>query len=367
MSRPGGPPPAGPDAAGPPPAGPQASGPAAAGPDAVPDVPPGDAAATAAEVAAPRSAGRLRLFKVARIAVVVVVLAFLALALAKRWSQVRDQLALVDLWAVGLAFVLVVTATGASMFAWRALLADLGSPLPARAAARVLFLGQLAKYLPGSSVWAVLAQTELARDYEVPRKRAAAAALVFNLMTLGVALLVAVLAIPRLVSDDAPGWLRWAPLVIPLGLLCLCPPVLTRLVALLFRLLRRTPMDAAFSWRGVATAAGWLLVTWVLYGLQVLVLAVDLGGSAAHLLLPSLGAFAAAWAAGFLVVVIPTGGGTREVVLTLALSGQLVGGQAAAITIAVISRLLLTIADVVVALLGAALRPRRTEQSPRGM
>jgi hypothetical protein len=179
-------------------------------------------------------------------------------------------------------------------------------------------------------------------------------------MTVGVALLVAVLAIPRLVSDDAPSWLRWSPVVIPLGLLCLCPPVLNRLLALLFRLLRRQPPDTTFSWSGVGRATGWFVVTWVLYGLQVLVLAVDLGGSASGLLLPSIGAFAAAWAAGFLVVVIPTGGGTREVVLTLALSGQLAGGQAAAITIAVISRLLLTIADVAVALLAAALRPRRS-------
>ena len=332
--------------------------------DRVPEVGAADAEDVVAEGGG-RPSGRSRALKVARSAVVVLVLAFLALALVKRWSQVRAQLSLVDLWAVGLAFLLVVAATGASMFAWRALLADLGSPLPARAAARVLFLGQLAKYLPGSSVWAVLAQTELARDYEVPRKRAAAAALVFNLMTLGVSLLVAVLALPRLLPHDAPGWLHWAPAVVPLGLLCLCPPVLNRLLALLFRVLRRSAPDTAFSWTGVGKAASWLVVTWVLYGLQVLVLAVDLGGSAGELLLPSIGAFAAAWAAGFLVVVIPTGGGTREVVLTLALAGQLAGGQGAAIAIAVISRLLLTVADVAVAGIGAALGPRpvrRTDQ-----
>ncbi|HEX6755644.1 MAG TPA: lysylphosphatidylglycerol synthase domain-containing protein [Mycobacteriales bacterium] len=327
----------------------------------MPGTPPGDADEVVAAGTGRRSGPRARALEAARIALVVAVLGFLLLALVNRWSEVRGQLALVDAWAVAVAFALVVAAAGASMLAWRALLADLGSPLPTRAAARVLFLGQLAKYLPGSSVWAVLAQTELARDYQVPRKRAASAALVFNLMTLGVAVLVAVLAIPRLVSDDAPSWLHWSPAIVPLGLLCLCPPVLNRLLALLFRALRRPPPDTRFSWAGVGRAAGWLAVTWLLYGLQVLVLAVDLGGSASALLLPSIGAFAAAWAAGFLVVVIPTGGGTREVVLTLALSGQLAGGQAAAITIAVISRLLLTVADVALALLGAALRPRRSE------
>lgn len=324
---------------------------------------PAVAAAEGAVAAGGPPVGRARVLRVARAVLVVAVLAFLALAMVGRWSEVRDQLALVDPGAVAAAFVLVVAATGASMLAWRALLADLGSPLPTRAAARVLFLGQLAKYLPGSSVWAVLAQTELARTYEVPRKRAAAAALVFNLMTLGVALLVALLALPRLVSDDAPGWLHWAPAVVPLGLACLVPPVLTRLVSLVFRLLRRSSLDTAFTWPGVGRAAGWLGLTWLLYGLHVLVLAVDLGGAAGDLLLPSIGAFAAAWAAGFLVVVIPTGGGTREVVLTLALAGQLPGGPAAAISIAVVSRLLLTVADVAVAGLGAALGPRPSDRS----
>jgi hypothetical protein len=36
--------------------------------------------------------------------------------------------------------------------------------------ARILFLGQLGKYLPGS-VWPVLAQMELGKTYRVPRHR----------------------------------------------------------------------------------------------------------------------------------------------------------------------------------------------------
>src|SRR4029079_6419948 len=67
------------------------------------------------------------------------------------------------------------------------------------------------------------------------------------------------------------------------------------------------------------------------------------------------GAFAAAWCAGFLVVVVPTGAGTREAVLTLALASLLPGGPAAALTVAVLSRLLLTLADVAAALIGVVL------------
>ena len=304
--------------------------------------------------------------RVLRVVVTVAVLAALGLALANRWDEVRGQLGQVSPAAVAGAFGYCLLALLASMLAWRALLADLGSPLPVRAATRVLFLGQLAKYLPGSSVWAVVAQTELARDFGVPRRRAAAAALVLNLVTLGVGLLVALLALPRLLSDDAPGWLHWSPLLVPLGLACLTPPVLTWACNLLFRVLRRPPLDVRFSWTGIGVAVLALLGTWLAYGLQITLLGWSLGADPASLLLPATGAFAAAWCAGFLVVVVPTGAGTREAVLTLVLAAQLPGGSAAALTIAVVSRLLLTLADVAAALIGAAMgrRPARVAPEP---
>jgi glycosyltransferase 2 family protein len=302
--------------------------------------------------------------RIARGVLTAAVLAALGLALADRWDDVRPLLGQISPAAAAGAFAYCLLGLLASMLAWRALLADLGSPLPVRAATRVLFLGQLAKYLPGSSVWAVVAQTELARDYGVPRKRAAAAGIGLNLITLGVGLLVALLALPQLLSDDAPRWLHWSPVLVPVGLVCLAPPVLTWLCNLLFRVLRRQPLDVRFSWTGVGLAVLALLGTWLAYGLQITLLGWSLGADPAGLLLPATGAFAAAWCAGFLVVVVPTGAGTREAVLTLALAAQLPGGSAAALTVALISRLLLTLADVAAALIGVALGRRRTRVVP---
>ncbi len=304
------------------------------------------------------------MLRIARVVLTAAVLAALGLALANRWDEVRPQLGQVSPVAAAGAFAYCLLGLLASMLAWRALLADLGSPLPVRAATRVLFLGQLAKYLPGSSVWAVVAQTELASDYGVPRKRAASAALVLNLITLGVGLLVALLALPQLLSGDAPRWLHWSPLLVPVGLACLTPPVLTWVCNLLFRVLRRQPLDARFSWSGVGVAVLGLLGTWLAYGLQITLLGWSLGANPAELLLPATGAFAAAWCAGFLVVVVPTGAGTREAVLTIALAAQLPGGAASALTIAVVSRLLLTLADVTAALIGVALGRRRARVVP---
>lgn len=317
----------------------------------------GDLVADVADTG-PRT-GRARLVRWLRWVLAAAALGSVAAALANRWSDVRGQLGEVSPGALLLAFALACAALGTSMLGWRALLADLGSPLPPRPAARVLFLGQLAKYLPGSSVWAMVAQTELARDFGVPRKRAAAAAVVLNLVILGLGLQLALLALPALPSSGAPGWLRWSPVLVPVGLACLSPPLLTRLCNLALRVLRREPLEHAFSWRGLGTAAAWLTATWLLYGLHATVLGADLGADPGTFMPLATGAFAAAWCAGFLVVVVPTGAGTRELVLTLALAGHLPGGAAAALTLAVVSRLLITVSDVAAALLGAALGRRR--------
>ncbi len=314
-----------------------------------------------------RSGRRAQLLRAARWLLALAAFGFLGLALASRWSEVKGQLGNVSPGALALSFLLACAALGTSMLGWRALLADLGSPLPIPAASRVLFLGQIAKYLPGSSVWAMVAQSELARDYEVPRKRAAAAALVMNLIILGLGSLLALLALPALLhSSNAPGWVRWSPVLVPIGIACLTPPILTRLCNLLFRVLRREPLDEAFSWRGVGLAAAALTCTWLLYGVHITVLAADLGASPVSFFPLAAGAFAAAWCAGFLVVVVPTGAGTRELVLTLVLVPHLAGGAAAALTLSVVSRLLITVSDVAAALLGVALgRRRRTGPEPR--
>ena len=90
-----------------------------------------------------------------------------------------------------------------------------------------------------------------------------------------------------------------------------------------------------------------------------MLLAWSLGADPLSVVIPAIGAFAAAWCAGFLVFVVPTGAGTREAVLTIALAPHLPGATAAALTIAVVSRLVFTVADLVAALIGFLLgRPQ---------
>ena len=115
-------------------------------------------------------------------------------------------------------------------------------------------------------------------------------------------------------------------LLLPLGLAVLAPPVLTRLVGLLLRVLRRDPLDRPLTARGVGAALGWALVMWAAYGLHLELLVRTQGTGPALLL--STGAYALAWTAGLLVVAAPAGAGVREVALVAALAPALDRGGA---------------------------------------
>jgi uncharacterized membrane protein YbhN (UPF0104 family) len=278
-----------------------------------------------------------------RLVVLALFLAFIAVLLAKQWGQVRPLLGRLSPAAVGAAAAAVVGAVFASFLSWRAVLADLGAPLPLAGAMRVYFLGQLGKYLPGS-IWPALAQMELGRDYRVPQRTSGAALVVVLLLTIGTGLALAIPTLP-LLSPDAVQRYWWTLAILPLAAVAATPAVLNRLIGTVLRLARRAPLPTPLSPAGILRATGWSLVCWLLYGVHVFVLARQLGAAGGPLLLvQSSGAFAGAWCIGFLLVVAPAGAGAREATLILLLSSILSIPRAT--VIGVVSRLLSILVDL---------------------
>ena len=95
-------------------------------------------------------------------------------------------------------------------------------------------------------------------------------------------------------------------------------------------------------------AAGWQTVCWLLYGLHATVLAVGIGAAATPgTIAVVVGGFALAYGIGPLFVLTPAGAGVRETALVLLLGGVLgtAGGPAAALALALVSRLLLVVTE----------------------
>ena len=277
-----------------------------------------------------------------KLGLLAITLGFLGYGLVSERASVAAALHDLDWYSVAGAVVAVIAGLGCMMLSWRALLADLGSPLSLRVGVRILFVAQLAKYIPGA-VWAAAAQVELARGHQVPRKRSATAAAVAMLVSLATALLVAAVALP-LSSRDAARHYWWALALALPALLCLYPPLTSFAVDRLLRLARRPPLERPIGMAGMARAVAWSLLGWVFFGLQAWLLVTDVTGKGLQVLPLAAGAYALAWSVGFILIPFPGGVGPRELALIAALAPIMTPG--AALVVAVISRLAMTIGDL---------------------
>ena len=303
---------------------------------AQPDQPAGEAGATPPARPARRRAA-------VRLLVPLLLLLAASWVLRGRWHQVRPLLGRLDALTLSASAAAVFAQLFVMFLCWRAILTDLGFPLPLVAGMRVLFVGQLGKYLPGS-VWQVVAQMELAREYRVPQRASGAAVAILSLLTVGCGLVVGVATVP-LLNHAALRHYWWLAAVLPAVLVVALPPVLNRLLGRALALARRQPMPRPLSAGGLLQASGWALAGWLLAGVHVWLLAVRLGvGGGAVGLARDVGAFALAWCVGFLLVLAPAGAGVRETALVLLLGTGMPRPQA--IVIAAVSRLLFLLGDL---------------------
>ncbi|MFD9940147.1 lysylphosphatidylglycerol synthase domain-containing protein [Nonomuraea sp. NPDC059023] len=283
--------------------------------------------------AEPRTARRSVVKKVVRFGFLAIALGFGTWAVASQWDAVTAGFAKLSWPMVAASLVAVVAALLGAMLTWRTLLADLGSPLPFRSAAKVFFVGQLGKYIPGA-VWPVIAQMEMGRDLGVPRSRSAAA--FFLMMPIQ-------LATGLLVTLGTLGWDRygWLLLVLPVILVLLEPKVINAVIGFGLRRLKREPLERPLTRRGMLTALGWALAGWAAYGVHLYFVAPQTG------LLFAIGAFALSWCLGILTFVVPAGAGVREVAMVAVLSPVMDRGSA--IAVALVSRIVIIVGDLICA------------------
>ena len=297
-----------------------------------------------------RNLTRMRTSPWVRLGLVALALGFCVYGLVAQRAEVTDALRHLHWYSVAAAILAAIAGLGFMMLAWRSLLADLGSPLRLRPATKIMFIGQLGKYVPGM-VWAFAAQVELAREYKVPRRRSASATAITVAVTLTTGLIVAAVTLP-LTSHSAARHYWWVLACAPLLLVCLHPKLLGAALDLVLKLARLPPLERRVSLPGLARALGWTALGWACYGLQLWLLVADVSGRGAGVLLLSVGAYALAWSVGFVLVIFPSGVGPRELALIAALAPVMPRGSA--LVVAIVSRLVMTVCDLAWAGIGFA-------------
>jgi hypothetical protein len=221
--------------------------------------------------------------------------------------------------------------------------------------ARVFFVSQLGKYLPGS-VWPILMQMEAGRRRGASRRTMLAA----NLVTILISVCVGVVLAGLLLPFSSPAALHrfwWALAALPLLLVLAHPRSLPFLLNLALKALRREPQDVHMTYKATAIAAGWATLSWIGFGTHLAVLAAAVGKPGLGLLTLCIGGMALAVSAGLLFLPAPAGAGIREIVLGYVLVAAMTSGQVVAVVIA--SRVIALLADVLLAGVFSVNRPIR--------
>lgn len=285
--------------------------------------------------------------------------ALLVVGVVQQWDAIVRDFARLSVGTVVVGVLATLVALVANMASWRAMTAATGTRLPVAAASSVFFVGQLGKYVPGG-VWSIAAQAELGRAHGLARTTSAAASLASMLVSMVTAALVGIVGL-LVGAPDGLATFWWLALVAALGLVALVPPVLARLIALAMRLLRRPRQVVTLSWGATTASIAWSAAMWLAYGVQATTVLRAFGADGPAVPPLATGAYAVAWLVGFLVVVAPAGLGAREGVLVLLLGP--VAGVSGALALAVVSRALMTLGDVLLAAVGAGLAVRHRRRT----
>jgi uncharacterized membrane protein YbhN (UPF0104 family) len=311
---------------------------------------------------------RARVILAVRILAALAIAYFIVATTVQQWSSVSETFRGLSWPSLGASLVCAVACLWATMMAWRAMVGSLDHPLRIRDAAPIQLVGALGKYLPGT-VWAYVVQMELGRRVGVSRAKVFIGSAVVTGLGVTVGLIMTAPGF-GVAFDGADATKHqtfaaiavWcAVILLPFGLACCYPPLLTWLVGRALRVLHRPALDRPITWRPVLVSSAWSAVGYLTAGLHLWFLVrAHLPGF--HGLVGSVFAMALAMSISAFVIVAPSGLGAREFLMAIALAGLGVPWPTAwALTL--VSRLLFTLADVAAAGVSAAVGLRRIRHS----
>ena len=263
--------------------------------------------------------------------------------LAAHWAEFQSLEAPSDilLGRIGVAALLVWSAYGVLILAWRTVIQGWGQHLRVSAAVRIWCVSNLGRYLPGK-IWSAAGLAVLAQREGVTVWVATGAAIAMQVLAVGTGVAV--------VAAMAPG--AATPVSLIVAGVCAVGAMVAltskKSMAILSGLTKGKITLGPLPLPSVTAGAVAALIGWVLYGVAFWMLAGGLGLDPMPSLPLSIGVFASGYIVGLIAVFAPGGVLVREGVFLMLLEPTM--GVGAATMLAVGSRVLLTATEA-----GAAL------------
>lgn len=299
-----------------------------------------------------------KVWRIAQPLLVALTLFFVGREVYLRWSEVSAAARSAELhwWWIVVSSAVVLGTYAILVESWRMLIRSSGGALPYWSAVRIWTIANLGRYLPGK-VWSIGALGVLAQREGVPGWVAAGAAVIGTLLNIGAGFGVTALAATG--SFDAlEPYMRVAAVIGGIGYvvaLALLPWLMQPAVTFLTRVTRTATPVRLPPHRAIWMAAIINSFSWFAYGVAFAMFSRGVTPDVTGSPLLFVAVFTASYLAGYLVLFVPGGIGVRETALGLLLVSFGMATTGDAILLSLLSRLWLTVLEIVPGLVGLAL------------
>ena len=287
---------------------------------------------------------KLRAFQVAQWILAIGIVWFALRALRGQWNEAASRLAsITPSWGwIAIATALVLATYVLLIDTWRQIVLAAGERLPFRTAARIWFISNLGKYVPGK-IWSIAAMTMMARDNNVSAMAAAGSSVLIQLVTIAAGIGVVLVAGAQAIDKPSLAVITGVSMVALLAAIPVLLPVAGRVASALTGKSVSLPVIAPVTvWLATARA----VVSWIAYGVAFRFFVIGLLGSATGATSSYVAVYASSYIIGFLALFAPGGAVVRESAMITGMLRLGLSGQADALAVAVASRLWLTVTEL---------------------
>lgn len=270
---------------------------------------------------------------------------FAARSLASQWGNFESRFTHIQFgWrSISLATLVVLVTYALLIEGWRRILMAWDSTLPFNDAARIWFLSNLGKYVPGN-IWSLTAMGVMARRRGLSALAAAGSSVLMQTVSLATGAGIVMVTGAKLLGEPL---LVGAAAVLLVVLLLLAPRFLPPLAGWAGKLIAREILPPTIPRTSVWTAAVASALSWLFYGVAFELFVRGLLGTAAGELSSYIAVYTAAYLLGFISPIAPAGLGVRELTLAAFMTQLGLANEADAALVAIAARLWLTIVELV--------------------
>jgi hypothetical protein len=293
-------------------------------------------------------------WRAAQVALTLAVVVWAGMQLWRQWNDAsRDDLQLnLRVGPLILATALVGLTYAMLIEVWRMVLARLGAQVAYGPAARVWFASNLGKYLPGK-IWTVTAMVVMMARVGVPSATTGASVVVIAIAQAASGFAVVIFTSLPALREITGGVTGVVVATIAMALCLLAAPLIARQWNRIAVRLGREQLSVQVPLSAVGVALVGTAISWWIYGIAFQLLVMSVLGSADGSTTDYVAAYTSSYLVGLLALFAPGGLGAREVALSLVLPALGLATQAQSAVITVVSRLWLTVVELVPSVIAA--------------